>query len=544
MNASTQHEKANIWSRFWLFAGRVPFSQKIIGIVVAPLLILGFTMAWWVSNELGGWLSYLLSEERVEQAMLVGMRGVFIITVFAACAGLVIASFLIWVLTRPILHITRVARQVEKGDLSLRAPVWAKDEIGELGSTFNAMIESLSRSRAELEASNDQLRWRNRELAALFELAQMASRYTTTDRIVQYGLEQVLAISGAEAGMMVLLNSSAERVVSAHHHMPPELLDTGSAADLITQVTTTGEPVLITDMAAAPAQLAAVCRAAGFSSYLCLPIGTRSKVLGVLNILCTGRACLDVERNTLLMTVCNQLGIAIENSRLWEELQHKERVRAQLLSKVVSAQEEERRRISRELHDETGQSLTSLLIQLKVIERTEDIEVMRQRVRDLRDLTAQTLEEVRRLSLDLRPAALDDLGLVAALDWYVSEYSRKVGIRADFQAQDMDEVRLPHEAEATMYRVVQEALSNIARHSRATHVWVEIQREADRVQVCVRDNGQGFNLEETLQSSGRGLGLLGMQERMALIGGTLRLISSPGEGTCVYAQVNLTQERQ
>ncbi len=550
MNASPQHDvtrKLNLWSRFWIFAGRVPFSQKIIGIVVAPLLILGFTMAWWVSSELGGWLSYLLSEERVEQAMLVGMRGVFIITVFAAFAGLVIASLLIWVLTRPILHITRVARQVEKGDLSLRAPVWAKDEIGELGSTFNAMIESLSRSRAELEASNDQLRRRNRELAALFELAQMANRYTTTGRIMEYGLEQVLAISGAEAGMMVLLNSSAERVVSAHRNMPPELLDTTSAAspltDLITQVTTTGEPVLIMDMVAAPAQLAAVCRAAGYSSYVCLPIGTRSKVLGVLNVLCTGRACLDAERHTLLMTVCSQLGIAIENSRLWEELQHKERVRAQLLSKVVSAQEEERRRISRELHDETGQSLTSLLVQLKVLERTGDIETMRQRVRDLRDLTAQTLEEVRRLSLDLRPAALDDLGLVAALDWFVSEYSRKVGIRTDFQAQDMDDVRLPHEAEATVYRVVQEALSNIARHSRATQVWVEIRREGELVEVCVRDNGQGFNLEETLQSTGRGLGLLGMQERMALIGGTLRLTSSAGEGTRVYAQVKLAQER-
>lgn len=546
-NRQKMTEKLNIWSKIWILAGRVPFSQKIIGIVVAPLLILGLTMAWWVSNELGGWLSYLLSEERVEQAMLVGMRGVFIITVFAAVAGLVIASFLIWVLTRPILHITRVARQVEKGDLSLRAPVWAKDEIGELGSTFNAMIESLARSRAELEASNEQLRRRNRELAALYELAQMASRYTRTEMIVEYGLENVLTISGAEAGMIALLDNSAELVVSAHRNMPPQLLDTGRAADPIAEfvagVITSGEPVLLTSLEAAPAKLAQICREAGYASYLCLPIGTKSKVLGVLNILCSHLACLEAEQDTLLMTVCHQLGIAIENSRLWEELRHKEQVRAQLLNKVVAAQEEERRRISRELHDETGQSLTSLLLQLKVLERTDDIETTRQRVRELRDLTAQTLEEVRRLSLDLRPAALDDLGLVAALEWYVSEYSRKVGIKTDFQAEDLDGVRLPREAEATVYRVVQEALSNIARHSRATRVWVEIRREAELLRVSVRDNGQGFNLEETLQSTSRGLGLLGMQERMELIGGTLRLTSHPGEGTRVYAQVNVARER-
>ena len=112
--------RRKIWDAFWAWAGRVPLRQKIIGIIVAPLLILGFTIAWWVSNQLGGWLSYLLSEARVEQAMSVGMRSVSIITVFSAVAGLGIGWFLTWVLTRSIINMTWVAQRVKDGR-SIRA---------------------------------------------------------------------------------------------------------------------------------------------------------------------------------------------------------------------------------------------------------------------------------------------------------------------------------------------------------------------------------------------------------------------------------------
>jgi signal transduction histidine kinase len=539
--------QSRFWNTFWMWAGRVPFRFKIIGIVIAPLLILGMTMAWWVSNELGGWLSYLLSEERVEQAMLVGMRGVVIITVFAAVAGLVIASFLIWVLTRPIQYMTRVARQVKEGNLNLRAPVWARDEIGELGVTFNAMIDTLAGTQTALEVSNEQLRQRNRELGILFELAQMASLYTRQDVIAQYGLDQALRISEASAGMITFLKPSGELEVSVQQNLlagqAEAFIVLEALGERFDHIMAYGEPLVIPDLGEVPGATQ-VFPTGLYESYAAVPVVTRGKVLGVVHLFYTGPSGEDIQPDATLLTVSNQLGVAIENSRLWEELRTKEQMRAQLLNKVVSAQEEERRRISRELHDETGQSLTSLLVQLKVLERAEDIEVMRQQARDLRSLTAQTLDEVRRLSLDLRPAALDDLGLVPALEWYISEYSRKVGIEATFVQECAKDVRLPREAEAIVYRVIQEALSNVARHSGATQAVVEMRRSGPQVTVEVRDNGRGFDVDRTLRSPDRGLGLLGMQERLELIGGHLQVTSDVGQGTAISIEINLLEQQE
>jgi len=160
-----------IWEIIWAWAGRVPLRQKMFGIVVTSLFTLGFAIAMWVRRGLGGWLSYLLSEERVAQAMAAGTRGVFFVTLLAILIGMVIAWLMTWVLSQPILHITRVAQAVEAGDLTRRAPVWANDEIGNLAEMFNAMIESLEHSRRALELSNAELRRRNKELAILYELA-------------------------------------------------------------------------------------------------------------------------------------------------------------------------------------------------------------------------------------------------------------------------------------------------------------------------------------------------------------------------------------
>lgn len=530
---------ARVWEAFWAWAGRVPIRQKIIGIVVASLLILGFAIAWWVRSGLGGWLSYLLSEERVAQAMAAGTRGVFIITILAALVGLVVAWLLTWVLTRPVLHITRVARGVEKGDLTLRAPVWAKDEIGELGQAFNAMIESLARSRRELETFNEQLHQRYRELAVLYEIAGMASQSLNAERILNDGLEKILEIAEAEAGAVTLLDEVDDRLtLRAQRNMPPALLNSSAlycqGEGLICQVIQAGQPLFIENIGNQPHiqdALAAVSQEYGYRAFASVPIRSKGKVLGALNILSQARQRFEPEDVSLLVAVGNQLGVAIENARLWEELKQKEAVRARLLAKVVSAQEEERERISRELHDETGQALTTLLVQLKMLERSPDLEAIHQQTAGLRELTAQTLEEVRRLALDLRPSALDDLGLVPALEWYIAEFARNAKIQVYFETHDLDDIRLPHEMEIVLYRIVQETLTNVARHSQAARVWVQLEREDSTVRVSIEDDGQGFDVEETLQSQEHSLGLLGMRERVELIGGSFHLESAPGSGT-------------
>ena len=207
---------------------------------------------------------------------------------------------------------------------------------------------------------------------------------------------------------------------------------------------------------------------------------------------------------------------------------------------VLAAQEDERKRIARELHDETAQALTTLLIRLKILERSRTAGEMRGQINALRELTAQTLEAVRKLAFELRPATLDDLGLVAALEAYAESYSSRNSVRVAFQAQGFDDRdgRLPSQVELVLYRVVQEALTNAAKHAVPQKVRVELRRTGNEVVAAIEDDGKGFDVEEMMRSRERGLGLFGMQERLALVGGQLVIDSSPGHGTRVHARVS------
>jgi two-component system sensor histidine kinase UhpB len=208
-----------------------------------------------------------------------------------------------------------------------------------------------------------------------------------------------------------------------------------------------------------------------------------------------------------------------------------------LSEQVLNAQEDERKRIARELHDETAQALTTLLIRLKILERARTVDEVKGQIDELRELTAQTLEAVRVLAVELRPSTLDDLGLVAALDAYTEGFAARIPLKLDFSALGFDDARLPSQVELVLYRVVQEALTNAAKHASARHVRVELRRNHDEVVARVADDGDGFNVEEVMRSRERGLGLFGMQERLALVQGQLVIDSNSGKGTRVEARV-------
>ena len=538
--------RPTVQSVFWAWAGRVPLRQKIIGIIVAPLLILGLTIAWWVSNQLSGWLSYLLSEERVAQAMSIGMRGVFIITALAALIGLGIAWFLTWFLTRPILDMTSVAKRVKMGDLLVRAPVWANDEIGELGRTFNDMILGLDTSRRELETFNQDLQHRNHELAMLYQLSDMANQSYSLQQVSEHGLQLTLENTGATAGLILMLDDGTP-TVAAYHNLSEAFL--GSVLACLPEFITRYDSLLkledafavtnLQDLNDLPPNLILSCQQLDYRTIGIIPIRVQQKMLGTLILLYAEITELTTQQRQLINGICNQLGIALQNSQLWDELRYKEQLRAQLLNKVVSAQEEERRRISRELHDETGQALTSLLIQLKILEKCDNLQDVKTHVEDMRQRTAQTLQEIRRLAADLRPAALDDLGLIPALEGYIYEFSRKTDIVVNFGAQHIEDIRLPHEVEILLYRVIQESLTNTARHANASRVEVVFTHENGRIDVRVSDNGQGFNPTEVLNAENRSLGILGMRERIELLGGQFKLTSTPGKGTQVHVELAL-----
>ena len=211
-----------------------------------------------------------------------------------------------------------------------------------------------------------------------------------------------------------------------------------------------------------------------------------------------------------------------------------ERIARDSLRRVVEAQELERRRLARELHDETGQALTSILLGLKGLEERMDDAESREAAEELRELVVSTLQDVRRLAVELRPSALDDFGLVAALERLTGSFAEQTGIAVDFQTA-LAEERLPEEVETALYRIVQESLTNVVKHARARRVSILLARKDGAVKAVVEDDGQGFDPAEQTGGSG----LVGMRERLALLGGRLAVESAPDRGTTVAAEVPL-----
>jgi len=233
--------------------------------------------------------------------------------------------------------------------------------------------------------------------------------------------------------------------------------------------------------------------------------------------------------------------IAALKAQQLEESQQRETMRAELFRRVVAAQEAERQRIARDLHDETGQSLTAIGMGLRGLESrvTRDPEKASITLRELQTLTADSLQELQRLMTDLRPSHLDDLGLSAALRWYVGKlqerYSFNIKVDITGREQPIDEA-----VKIAIFRIIQESLNNIIKHSKANNVKIDLGFEETQIRVLVFDDGEGFNLDriKSMQSSGRpSLGLAGMQERAALLGGIVSIQSRPGSGTLVEALI-------
>lgn len=234
-----------------------------------------------------------------------------------------------------------------------------------------------------------------------------------------------------------------------------------------------------------------------------------------------------------------------ETQRLQRRLAEAERARAHALENVIEIQEEERRRISRELHDETGQSLTSLLLGLKLIQQAESLEKARELAADYREVLRQTIEEIQRLTYELSPRALENLGLEAALERYIEGFTRQSGMEVKLEIAGCNNVPLGPAVETTVYRVVQEALHNAIKHAEAKHVRVMLSCSAGNLHAVIEDDGTGFaatEAGETGEHRQNKLGLVGMKERAALVGGALTVETTAGKGTRIALQVPLEEK--
>ena len=235
--------------------------------------------------------------------------------------------------------------------------------------------------------------------------------------------------------------------------------------------------------------------------------------------------------------------LARANEALAREVRERttaEQARTELLRQLASAEEEERRRLSRELHDHMGQLLTALTLRLRALQNLVQDEAVMHALRELEELAERTAAEVQDLALELRPPALDNVGLPLALQGYLQEWSERSGIPADFHGAGLEGERFPTETETALYRVAQEALTNVLKHAQGTRVSVLLEQRRGMLALIVEDDGRGFEVAELAsQADPRRLGLRGMKERISRLGGELEIESSPGSGTTVFARVPL-----
>jgi signal transduction histidine kinase len=273
-----------------------------------------------------------------------------------------------------------------------------------------------------------------------------------------------------------------------------------------------------------------------FQAYAVFPLTFGGRLIGLLKVLSKDKLFFTEDQLPLIQSYANLAAVAIQNTWLFGEVQSSNKQLHALSQRLMKAQEEERLHLSREIHDESGQLLSALTVQLGILERDAGhLEFVDQKIADLKQSVNEIQDNLHRLAVNLRPASLDHLGLVTALQQYVEDFNRQYDLQVEFEAIGMRGKRLRQDIETALFRVVQESLTNVALHAQATRVDVVINIRDEHIIAIIEDDGVGFTpISPTIESH---LGLFGMRERVEMLGGKLTIESSPGKGTAVNVEV-------
>jgi signal transduction histidine kinase len=276
-------------------------------------------------------------------------------------------------------------------------------------------------------------------------------------------------------------------------------------------------------------------------SFLIVPIDIGKKLLGSFSVATIDRERIFTESEiAFVQTLANHLAIAIQNVRLMDVVKEQTQNLGVLSQRVITAQEEERRRIAQVLHDDIGQILTVMKLNMQMSKQTIPPEFTQviDRIRDNEELVGQTLEKVRDLTTDLRPPMLDDFGLVPTLRWYIESFSKRTNLQVALKS-DNYRSRFPLDVEMVLYRIAQEALTNVAKHARATQVTITLEERNNCGLLTVKDNGMGFDFSKTMkeQKARKGFGLFNIKERVKLLNGDFSINSEPKKGTRLEVRI-------
>ncbi|CAG0945693.1 two-component system, NarL family, sensor histidine kinase ComP [Anaerolineae bacterium] len=486
-----------------------------------------------------------------------GVVGLVLLIMF-----LVVARFTTRGIVTPLQELTRVARQIAAGDLSQPVPITNIAEIISLRNSFEEMRLNLVQDRerllgyqrdlehrveertAELTQYRDYLLKTNRNLTELNAVATLLARSLDLTKTLNAATERVRNDMSADACGILLSDDQELLTLAAHHGLPANVLPSIQRithSELFPNESKT--PISINDPAWHCACREALKKRLTWKSLLCTPLQAEGKMLGSLFVANRRENHFTPEDETLLNTMGWQIAMTVINARLFETVKNKEKERAKMLDQIISAQEEERGRIARELHDETSQAVSALILGLDTAETAREINPAEAVAiqQSNKTIARQMLENLRRIIADLRPALLDDMGLVPAVARHARKRLNPLGIVLRFDVDDVQGQRLPPDLEIVLFRVVQEAINNIIRHARASKVTIKLAIHSNCTTLRIEDDGQGFDprAAQSSDSQDNGFGLRGIQERVSIIGGEFELQTAPGQGTVVTVRVPL-----
>jgi PAS domain S-box-containing protein len=398
------------------------------------------------------------------------------------------------------------------------------------------LLESERTTRAEAEAARDRL-------AVIQRITEPAAGYLVLEQLLHEMLSRLRDALDADSASVMLIDEDRRMLYPLAvaglplSHIASLRVPLGKSVS--GRIASEGRALIVDDYSTVdvsgiegmpPEELTAMAHA-GMGA----PLRIGDKVVGVVGVSSGHARRFTQDELQLLLLVADRVGPAIERGRLAETVRvGGERLKA-LSTRLLTAQEEERRRLAIELHDELGQALTAAKINLETVERASGNGSGSHHLRNAIASVDQAMERVRNIALDLRPSVLDDLGLPAALRWYGDRFAREMKVEAHFSVDTIP--KLESELEISCFRVAQEALTNVARHARADNVWLDLHAASTGLVLHVRDDGVGFDVASmrTRAIGGASLGLLGMEERVSLLGGAFEVTSVEGEGTDVYA---------
>ena len=470
--------------------------------------------------------------------------------VFALAAGRVAGDLFI---LRRVNRLLAATKQVAAGNLSVRTRMpYEGGELSELARSFDHMAASLEQRAVERQRMEDALRASTHRAEAIARAAGNLNAQLELTDVLETICRESSQVFNVPAASVCLYDQKNDWFdVTVTHGLPLRFRD--ELQQIPRQVydriaLAIGSPIVIADVNAdTTLPYGDLFRELGICAMACAMLKHQENLVGILSIFTFQPRDFSPEDLILLRGLADQAALAAANARLYHSLRQQEQARASLLRKTISVQEDERMRIARELHDETSQNLTAMMVGLdtaKLVIKT-NLDKAQNQIESARSIAMNMLHGIHRLIADLRPSLLDHRGLVPAIVWYGEQRLKPLNIELHLE-ENLDGHRLPTDIETCFFRIVQEGITNIIRYAQASQVTIKLLRQDGWLMLQIIDNGQGFdaNVLRSPDELGKGLGLQGMQERATILDGDFDLKTAPGQGTTITVRVPMPNREE